>query len=94
MTEKTKTRLLSAVSIALASIGIVGSLVNGTWWIVSGPCFVACVAIAVVLEVRWRYYDKLRMDAYGPCTRCGKPAAYLGAVYCGAACTARAEAGE
>lgn len=28
------------------------------------------------------------------CKRCGKPLAYPGAVYCGAACTAQAEAGE
>ncbi len=32
-----------------------------------------------------------RLQRRDPCKRCGKPAAYPGAIYCGAGCAARAE---
>ncbi len=38
--------------------------------------------------------DELEEHAAKGCKRCGKPLAYPGAIYCGATCSAQAEAGD
>ena len=112
MIAQTKTRLVSGISVGLASIGFVltylgDNRLDSMWF--AGFALAACVVVAASIEVRWwnrrrieagnrrrtvaRDLLRMELEACGTCARCGQPNAYAGAVYCGAACSARAEAG-